>query len=149
MRDSHSLTMLVRELLFMYCLPGTYNILSSPFSRPRWKNLRKRCVHDSWLEMLTDEAFLKSTLKFLILDSCTVGKVLFLWKCGQYPFKVTMMATKVWIAVLRCGLYSSHHAGKKEVYPVSPDVVDRRRPWPTFFYTAQPCNKPDPPLTTR
>ena len=84
--DSHSWTMLTRELLFMYGLPRAYDILSSPPSRPRWKNLFKRCVHDLWLEKLKAEAFLKSTLKFLNLDSCIVGKVHPLWQWGHDPF---------------------------------------------------------------
>ena len=73
--DTHSWTTLIRELLFVYGLPNAYNILSSPPSRPTWKNHLKRCVHELWLENLKAEAFLKSTIKFLNCDSCTFGKV--------------------------------------------------------------------------
>ena len=101
--DSHSWTTLVRELPGMYGLCSVYDILYSPPPprRPRWKAFNA-------------VAFLKSTLKFLNLDSCTVGKVHPLWQCGHDPFEVTMVDTKARVAVLRYGLYSSHCAGKKK-----------------------------------
>ena len=46
---------------------------------------------------------MKSNLKFLNLESCTVHKIHPLWQCGHDPFEVTMVAyngmdssTEVW-----------------------------------------------------
>ena len=60
------------------------------------------------------ETFLKSTLKFLNLDSCTVDKEHPLWQYGHDSFEVTMAATKARMTVLRYGMYISHCAGEKK-----------------------------------
>ena len=136
--DSHSWTMLGRELLFMYGFPSGYSILASSPSRLRWKNLLKRSVHDFWLEKLKAEALLKSTHKFLSLDSCIVGKEHPLWQCGHDLFEVTMVYTNAQLAVLRYGLYNRGKSLSNVPY-----VVDRRQ-WSTSAYTVLPCNKSEP-----
>ena len=103
-----------------------------------------RSVHDLWLEKkLKAGTFLKSTIKFLNLDSCTVGKVP---PCGNVVMTPSRLqwwlqrnAWKYWGMDCTAVIVQETRSVTSVPY-----VVDRWRPWPTCVYTAWPCNKPDP-----
>ena len=119
--DSHNWTTPVREMMCMYDLPSVYGIILftcqyTKMEEPSDEECTRLLVGEVQLRprhsLNQPPGFSISSLVLLTRST--------LLKCGHDPFEVTMVATKAWMAVLRYGLYSSHCAREKEVYPVSP-----------------------------
>lgn len=69
----------VRRILMKYDLPSAYDLLENPLSKSSWKTLTndkiKTHIKSTWLE----DAKSKSSLKYLNIESCEVGKAHILW----------------------------------------------------------------------
>ena len=112
--NSNSWTTLVRELLQQYSLPNAYELCDSVPTKEKWKSMVKKAVHVFWDEKLKEEAKKKSSLSFLNLESCHIGKVHAVWHTGDDPLQATMAATKVRLLTQRYILYGTSRAGKQQ-----------------------------------
>ena len=83
--NSNSWTTLVRELLQQYSLPNAYELCDSVPTKEKWKLMVKKAVHAFWDQKLKEEAKKKSSLSFLNLESCRIGKVHAVWHTGDDP----------------------------------------------------------------
>ena len=85
-----------------------------------WKNTVYRAVNQYWENKLKEEAYTKSTLKYLNIDNMEIRKTHMVWESAGYE---TMSVSKAMIKVkLLLGSYilqSNHHKFNK--YEVRPD----------------------------
>ena len=146
--DSHIWTTLVKELLCIHSLPPQrlrHPIFTlSPVDQDGRTSWRDVATTSGWRSSSIPEIHLKipqilTSVPFARYTPCGNGVMIPLrlqWHQQRHAWQYWGMdGTAVIVQEKRSG-------------PSVPCVVDRR-PLPTFFYTAQPCNKPDPPLPTR
>ena len=69
-----------QDILAQYNLPHLQDLQSKLDIKEKWKLLVKRAVNEFWTEKLRSEAREKSTLKYLNIDSLTIGKTHSVWK---------------------------------------------------------------------
>lgn len=111
--DSNSWTVQVRELLHHYGLPSAFDLMKCVPGKCQWKNLVDNKVNNYWLHKLSEEASMKSTLSYLQLKNCQVGKTHQVWSCGTDPMQVAMSTTKARLLVQRYPLTGSRASGRK------------------------------------
>ena len=101
---SHSLVSNVRTTLAKYGLPSIYELLDNPPSSGKWKAQVKAATQKYWTEKLIQEARKRSSLKYLDLGNCKIGRPHPLWdSTTPLPRDVTRAAVK---AKLITGTYT-------------------------------------------
>ena len=115
-KDIHSSSWViqVREILHLYKLPDACSLMKITPPKATWKRMVKSSINTHWQERLKKEAAEKKTLAYVHLESCKVGQVHPVWRCGTDPLQVTMAATKARLLVQRYALAGTHCAGKNK-----------------------------------
>ena len=108
---SNSWTVKLREVLQMYNLPSAGDLMRNPPERNEWKATVKTAVRRHWDEDLKRRAATMTSLKFLNLQTCQIGRVHPAWQCGTDPWRVSMAITKVLLLVRRYPLAAEPCSG--------------------------------------
>jgi hypothetical protein len=76
MKDSTSAsgTIHVRNLLHKYCLPSAHELIENPPTKFSWKARVNHAIKRYWTSALQEDAKERSTLSFLNINGCEVGK---------------------------------------------------------------------------
>ena len=82
MQNSHSWTVMVRQLLLQYGLCNAYDIYKDPPSKITWKRMVTSHVTSYWESKLKEEAAEKSSLCYLNIEKCSLMKVHHVWRIG-------------------------------------------------------------------
>jgi hypothetical protein len=91
--DSNSLVSSTRIILAKYNLPSIFELLRDPPGPARWKTTVKRATQKFWTIHLRHEARKCSSLKYINLDTCTVGTPHPLWSTTSPAVRDTTRAT--------------------------------------------------------
>ena len=75
---------MLQETLLRYNLPSAHVLLENPPEKISWKMEVKCKINKFWELEIKNQAKLKSTLKYLNLESFTAGKVHKLWSSAKY-----------------------------------------------------------------
>ena len=150
--NSNSWTTQVREILYLYNLPSSIDLIENMPSKNVWKKMVKKAVHQYWIEKLRKEAETKKTLCYLNTTICDIGQVHPVWRYGTDPIQVAMAATKARLLVQRYALTGTHNAGrnKQDHCPLChgppetlihfildcPSLIDARNPYMKKFLHA-------------
>ena len=71
--------MFVREILHMYNLPSTFQLLTNPPSKNEWKRVMNTAVNKAVEEGWQQDVKSKSSLKYVNVDSLKVGRTHHIW----------------------------------------------------------------------
>ena len=104
----------VRKLLWKYQLPSAYHIVDSLPTKESWKKQVLSAVHIHWLSKLRQEAGDFTTLKYINVNACTIGKVHPVWAIKTDPQQVELATVKAKLLVQRYPLYGLSCAGKNK-----------------------------------
>ena len=72
--SSHSWFIIVKELLMKYHLDSPFSLLESKLSKPKWRHIVAKAVNSYWVERLTYEAGLYTTLKNMNCSTMIPGR---------------------------------------------------------------------------
>ena len=82
--SSKSWFIMLQETLLRYNLPSAHVLLENPPEKKSWKTEVKCKINKFWELEIKNQAKLKSTMKYLNLESFTAGKVHKLWSSAKY-----------------------------------------------------------------
>ena len=82
--SSKSWFIMLQETLLRYNLPSAYALLENPPEKKSWKLEVKCKINKFWELEIKSQAKLKSTLKYLNVESFAAGKVHRLWSSAKY-----------------------------------------------------------------
>ncbi|MCG7878106.1 MAG: reverse transcriptase family protein, partial [Candidatus Thiodiazotropha endolucinida] len=77
--NSHSFYGRTQEILKLYNLPDMKDLKNELSTKDQWKIRTKQAVNKHWTEILKSEAKQRSTLKYLNVNSLSIGKVHPVW----------------------------------------------------------------------
>lgn len=115
MKDStsSSWTTQLRAILHKYQLPSALQIAGHLPTKSSWKRTVKLAIDNFWEASLKQEARDKSSLKYLNINNCKIGKAHLVWRCGPDPMQATMAATKAVMLAGRYPLTGTRCAGRQ------------------------------------
>lgn len=97
--DSNSHIARVKELITKYSLPSAYQLYEDPPSKLKWKKQVKEAINIYWTNHLRHEASHKTTLMYLSIAACTMGKVHPVWRSTLYS-RVDLIRANVKVKII-------------------------------------------------
>ena len=119
-RTSYSWTVMIRELLEKYSLPSACDPVKTPYPNKKWKNEVESKIYQYLDQILKSQAQQHSTLRFLSLKSCKIGRVHPVWQYCDNPHEVRLATIKSRLLIQRYSLMGSNYAGSRQLdlYPL-------------------------------
>jgi hypothetical protein len=112
---SRNWTSHVTRLLKKYDLPTAYQVSSNPPTKQHWKRTVKSAVYGTWDKDLREEASSKSTMQYLDLDHCRIGRLHPVWKELSSPLDIQKATVKAQLLVKRYPLATSPTSGARRL----------------------------------
>ena len=110
---SSSWVSMVKKLLRTYNLPSAYSLLENTPNNRQWKKTLHGAVWNHWEKEFKEEANTMSTMEFLNVDACQVGKLHPVWKNTVSQLDILKATVKAQLLIKRYPLSTSRTAGKK------------------------------------
>ena len=110
---SSSWVSMVKKLLRTYNLPSAYTLLENTPNKRQWKKTLHGAVWNHWEKEFKEEANTMSTMEFLNVDVCRVGKLHPVWKNTVSQLDILKATVKAQLLIKRYPLTTSRTAGKK------------------------------------
>ena len=110
---SSSWVSMVKKLLRTYNLPSAYTLLENTPNKRQWKKTLHGAVWNHWEKEFKEEANTMSTMEFLNVDACQVGKLHPVWKNTVSQLDILKATVKAQLLIKRYPFSTSRTAGKK------------------------------------